>query len=177
MQHINKNYFQLFNLSESFDLELDSLAEKYRQLQAESHPDRFANADEQDKLRAVQLSSYLNGAYATLKSPIKRAGYLLVLNDRDIERVEQGELGMDLLLEQMQLRESLGELPDDESALPALEKIKQEVMTKLAVRQQEFASQFDKGELDEAKKAYHELQFLNKLLVEIEVGEEQRLGY
>ena len=128
MQHINKNYFQLFNISESYVLDLNSLADKYRQLQSESHPDRYVSADEPDKLRAVQLNSYVNEAYTTLKSPIKRAGYLLELNELNIERVAQNELSMDLLAEQMRLREILSELSDDESALPDLEKLKAEVM-------------------------------------------------
>ena len=177
MQQINQNYFQLFNISESFELDIDSLAEKYRELQVEVHPDRYANADEQEKLRAVQLTSNLNEAYTTLKSPLKRAGYLLNLHDLDIERVSQSDLGADLLLEQMQLREALDEMPKDESTLPDLEKLKQEVTEKLTGRQQSFARDIDKGDLEDAKKTFHEMQFLHKLLKEIEIGEEQRLGY
>lgn len=84
------------------------------------HPDRFANAEEPEKLRAVQLSSYLNEAYETLKSPLRRAAYLLSLRDIDVEQVNQNDLSMDLLLEQIQLREKLDELPIDESALASL---------------------------------------------------------
>ncbi len=177
MQQINQNYFQLFKLSESFELDLDSLAEKYRELQVEVHPDRFANADEQEKLRAVQLTSFLNEAYETLKLPLKRAGYILGLHNFDVEQVSQRDLGPDLLLEQMQLREALDELPKDESALPDLEKLKQEVKDKLAGRQQNFARGIENGEFAEAKKIFHEMQFPHKLQLEIDIGEEQRLGF
>ncbi len=177
MQQINQNYFQLFEIPESFELDLISLADKYRQLQVDVHPDKYASSTEQEKLRAVQLTSYLNEAYSTLKSPLKRAAYLLSLHDLDVEQVSQDELGMDLLLEQIQLREALDEMPGDESALAELEKLKIEVTEKLDGRQQSFASKIEKKLLQEAKKIFHEMQFLHKLLAEIEAGEERRLGY
>lgn len=177
MQQIKQNYFQLFGIPESFTVDLDVLAGNYRQLQNEMHPDRYANADEAEKLRAVQQSSLLNQAYDTLRSPLQRAGYLLTLQGCDIEQVSQQDLGMDLLLEQMQLREALDELPRDESALADLETLKGQVNEKLAQRQQRFAELIESQVIDEAKQLYHELQFLFKLHKEIESGEEQRLGY
>lgn len=177
MQPINKNYFQLFNIPESCELDLDSLASTYRELQSESHPDRFASADEHAKMQAVQLSSYLNEAYDTLKSPLKRSAYLLILHQQDIEQVNQSDLSMDLLLEQIRLRETLEELPEDESALAELVKIKNEVTTKLEDCHQNFAGKMNKNNYDGAKKIYHEMQFLYKLLAEIDSAEEQRLGY
>ena len=177
MQQINQNYFQLFDLSESFDLDLEKLSEKYHARQVEVHPDKFSGATEKDKLRAVQLTSYLNEAYSTLKSPIKRAAYLLTINGLNVESVSQNDLGMDLLLEQMQLRESLDALPKDESALKALGHLKSEVGEKLNLKQNIFSKEFASGELTQAKRIFHELQFLHKLLLEIESSEEQRLGY
>ena len=177
MQQINQNYFQLFDLSESFDLDLEKLSEKYHARQVEVHPDKFSGATEKDKLRAVQLTSYLNEAYSTLKSPIKRAAYLLTINGLNVESVSQNDLGMDLLLEQMQLRESLDALPKDESALTTLSHLKSEVGEKLNLKQNIFSKEFASGELTQAKRIFHELQFLHKLLLEIESSEEQRLGY
>ena len=177
MQQINQNYFQLFDLSESFDLDLVKLSEKYHARQVEVHPDKFSGATEKNKLRAVQLTSYLNEAYSTLKSPIKRAAYLLTINGLNVESVSQNDLGMDLLLEQMQLRESLDALPKDESALTTLGHLKSEVGEKLNLKQNIFSREFALGELAQAKRTFHELQFLHKLLLEIESGEEQRLGY
>jgi molecular chaperone HscB len=177
VQQFSQNYFQLFGLPQSFALDLDLLSLKYRELQVEAHPDRFARASEEEKLKAVQLSSLLNQAYDTLQTPLKRAAYLLQLHGLDLERVSQQDLGMDLLMEQMQLRETLDELPMDESALEQLEQLKVEVTDKLATRQREFATNIGNNELDAAKRGYHEMQFLQKLLQEIETGEERRLGY
>ena len=95
----------------------------------------------------------------------------------DTESVNQNDLGMDLLMEQMQLRESLDELPKDESALPELDRLKKDVIEKLSDKQNGFAGEVEQGEYVCAKKIFHELQFLHKLLLEIEAGEEQRLDY
>lgn len=177
MQSLTSNYFQLFNLPESCDIDQDLLNDEYRKQQSDAHPDRFANAEEREKLRAVQFSSYLNEAYETLKSPLRRAAYLLSLHDIDVERVDQNDLGMDLLLEQIQLREKLDELPKDESALDELDGLRADVAKKLQAKEDEFAALFAAGKYDDAKKVYHELQFLNKLRAEIDAGEELRLGY
>jgi hypothetical protein len=102
---------------------------------------------------------------------------LLTINGLNVESVSQNDLGMDLLLEQMQLRESLEALPKDESALTTLSHLKSEVGEKLNLKQNIFSREFALGELAQAKRTFHELQFLHKLLLEIESGEEQRLGY
>jgi molecular chaperone HscB len=119
----------------------------------------------------------VNEAYNTLKSPIKRAGYFLTTQGFDIENVSQSELDMDLLLEQMQLREKLAELPKDDTAMPVLENLKKDVKQKLLIQQSSFADDARSEKYTSAKKTFHELQFLYKLLSEIEENEERRLEY
>ncbi|PCI81423.1 MAG: Fe-S protein assembly co-chaperone HscB [SAR86 cluster bacterium] len=177
MQSLKSNYFQLFNLPQSCEIDQEALNDEYRKQQGEVHPDRFANAEEHEKLRALQLSSYLNEAYETIKSPLRRAAYLLALHDIDVEKVDQNDLSMDLLLEQIQLREKLDELPKDESALADLDMLRAEVISKLERQENRFAEFFVVANYEDAKKVYHELQFLNKLRNEIDAGEELRLGY
>ncbi len=150
---------------------------RYRQLQAQAHPDRFATASEAERLRAVQFTSFINQAYTTLQSPLERAAYLLSLKGEDPEKVDQSHLGADLLMEQMQLREALDELPRDETSLAALERMREEVQDKMLRRQAQFASALMADVLSDARKSFHEMQFLAKLLTEIEAGEEARLGY
>lgn len=177
MQQNKQNYFQLFDIPESFEVNQELLGNKYRALQGEWHPDRFVSADEPQKLQAVQMSSLLNQAYDALKSPLSRAGYLLTLNGCDLEHVRQQDLGMELLTEQMQLREALEDLPDDESALATLAELKDQVNSKLQACQKEFAGHIQINAIAAAKKSFHEMQFLVKLLKEIEISEEQRLDY
>ena len=84
---------------------------------------------------------------------------------------------MEVLVEQMELRESLDELPSDETALPKLEDLKRIVQGKIKNKQAKFEDWVTTDDLSSAKKTFHELQFLFKLLSEIEEGEEVRLGY
>ena len=177
MFSVNQNYFEVFDLLESFEIDTESLTARYRDLQNETHPDKFSGGSEEEKLRAVQLNSYLNEAYATLNSPIRRAGYLLHLRDIDTELVDQSDMDMSLLMEQMQLREKLAELSDDESSLPELDSMKRDAKNKLELQQSKFSAEYGRGDVISAKRTFHALQFLNKLLVEIEQGEEKRLGY
>ncbi len=40
------NYFELFNIPISFDVDLSALPQTYQQLQLLTHPDRFASGNE-----------------------------------------------------------------------------------------------------------------------------------
>lgn len=177
MPTVSTNYFEIFSLSPSFDIDLQNLEALYRQLQLEHHPDKFAGESEALKMQAVQTTSLINSAYETLKSPLSRAGYLLTLRGLDIEAVSQSDLGMDLLMEQMQMREALAELPEDESSLAQLDELKRDAKSKIAAREKSFLDNLNTEDFAAAKRMFHEMQFLFKLLKEIESGEEQRLGY
>ncbi len=173
----DRNHFHLFELAESFELDRRALSENYRKLQAEAHPDRFAGASEAERLAAARLAGRINEAYGTLKSPLARAGYLLRLRGVDTEKVEQAELPPELLMEQMRLREALAELGEGEGALAELQAIRTSAREKLARREAAFAESLDGGALAAAKGAFHEMQFLHKLLAELDADEERRQGY
>lgn len=172
MLSIADNYFSQFELPVGYDIDLDRLNGQFRELQTIVHPDRYAAAEDEQRLQAIKLSSYLNEAYETLKSPLRRAGYLLQLQGVDIEQVEQSDLDPELLFEQMRLRESLAELPKDESALERLEELHHATSARLAQRQQDFAGFLAGASLGPAKQMFHELQFLTKLQAEIEIAED-----
>ncbi len=172
MLSIADNYFSQFKLPVGYDIDLDRLNGQFRDLQIIVHPDRYAAAGDEQRLRAIKLSSYLNEAYETLKSPLRRAGYLLQLRGVDVERVDQSDLDPELLFEQISLRESLAELPKDESALDRLDELNRATGDRLARRQRDFAASLAAGSVGHAKKLFHELQFLTKLQAEIEKAED-----
>ncbi|MDA0805319.1 MAG: Fe-S protein assembly co-chaperone HscB [Proteobacteria bacterium] len=174
---VPEDYFSLFSLERRFAIDKNALAANFRALQNENHPDRVAADDEQAKLLAVQKSSLLNDAYATLKSPLARAGYLLTLQGVDVEGVSQDDLDMAVLMEQMELREKVVEAPAGEAGLAVLLPIKRDIQSRIAAREQRFVANLEGDDLSSAKRVFHELQFLHKLFQEIEVNEEKRLGY
>lgn len=173
----NKNFFQIFSIPEAYDLDPVLLAENYRELQAQVHPDRFANASEAEKLQAVKSTSVLNDAYETLRSPQGRAAHLLQLRDVDVSKVSQSDLSPALLFEQIQLREELEDIPRDEKSLNKLDHMRKQIEEKVRDCQKLFVKNFNTGQLLRAKSNYYEMQYLFKLLSDMDAIEEDLLGY
>ena len=115
-----KNHFELFGLKPAYALDLDQLDRAYRDIQAEVHPDRFAHAGAAERRASMQMTTQVNEAYRTLKSPVLRAKYLLELNGVDVGFETNTAMPREFLIEQMELREQLEEARSVES-LKALE--------------------------------------------------------
>lgn len=104
------NYFELFGLSAEFSIDLSELSATYQALQKAVHPDRFAHSSSQEQLIAVQKSAEINSAYQVLKQPISRGEYLLTLRGTALPSEQQSFQDVGFLMEQMELREMLGEI-------------------------------------------------------------------
>ncbi|WOT06406.1 co-chaperone HscB [Shewanella youngdeokensis] len=117
------NYFELFSLSPSYDVDTAILAERYRDLQRAVHPDKFANASEQDKRLSVQRTAQINDAFQTLKNPIQRAEHLLALKGLELSHESTTLKDTQFLMQQMEWRESLEDIShsrDPEAEIDAL---------------------------------------------------------
>jgi len=104
-----KNHFELFGLTPAYALDLEHLDRAYRDIQAEVHPDRFAHAGDAERRASMQMTTQVNEAYRTLKSPVQRAKYLLELNGVDVGFETNTAMPPAFLVEQMELREKLEE--------------------------------------------------------------------
>lgn len=71
------DFFQLFGIPESLEVDLTALREKFYALSRMTHPDRYAHKDATLLLRASRWSQHLNAAYQTLRDRQRRTGYLL----------------------------------------------------------------------------------------------------
>lgn len=107
---MQQNYFELFQLPVSFDVNADDLANRHRAIIARVHPDQFANKSAMEQRVALQWATFVNEAFDTLKSPIARAQYLLKLNAPELA-VEGARVNLphEFLMQQMQWREALEE--------------------------------------------------------------------
>lgn len=119
---LTQNYFALFALRPRFEIDLIALEKRYREIQSASHPDRFVTASASEKLASMQLATFANTAYQTLKHPDTRALYLLQL--QGIEAVSETNTAMpaDFLMQQMEWREAIEEAKAEQNidALDAL---------------------------------------------------------
>ncbi|OMH31831.1 Fe-S protein assembly co-chaperone HscB [Motiliproteus sp. MSK22-1] len=177
---LDQNFFVLFDLAESFHLDLHQLSERYRNLQKEVHPDRYAHASEREQMLAVQYAAHLNEALNTLKVPLKRAQYLLKLRGRELSPEAGGPIDPLFLMQQMELRERLeaaSQHPDPESELEQLQaEVEGSWDDLLNQFVQALESDSEQG-LDQATESVRKLQFLDKLLHEIEQAEDQLTDY
>lgn len=108
------NYFELFEIPQRFDVDIAELANRYRELQKTVHPDKFANAGEQQKLLAISKTAQVNDAYQMLKDPIRRAEHMLLLRGVDIDNESTTMKDSGFLMQQLEWREALAELRDSD---------------------------------------------------------------
>jgi len=121
------NYFQLFDIEVSFDVDLNQLSQTYQTLQKAVHPDKFAHASSQEQLLAVQKSAEINDAYQTLKQPLKRAEYILTIRGVELPNEQHTFGDTSFLMRQMELREMLDDVKSSGDIDAALENAQQEL--------------------------------------------------
>jgi molecular chaperone HscB len=115
--------FEIFAIEPLFGLDRAVLDARWKDLQREAHPDRFATADAQSQRQAMQWSVRINEAYQRLKDPLKRAAYLCELNGAPIQAENNTAMPAAFLIQQMQWREDL----DEANGLSDLERMADDV--------------------------------------------------
>jgi molecular chaperone HscB len=170
---LSPNYFDIFGLPVDFKIDEQLLAEHYRELQKTVHPDRFANASERDRRMAVQQAADINEAFHTLKSPLKRARYLLQIKGVAFDDEKETTVEPAFLMEQMELREALAEVSTSEDAFAKLNSIMQDIAKSITQMLEEYNECVKIGDFSKAKAIVQKLQFLEKLKIESEILEEE----
>lgn len=174
MLDLTQNYFDLFGLPVAFDVDVTALAERYRELQRVVHPDRHASGTDQQRRLSMQGATYLNEAFETLKDPLRRARYLLVLRGLDPDMGRNRPMSPHFLTEQMELRERLAELRGAADALTGAGAFLADVRRRVAAAVAALSGRFvagDAASLGAAAEGVRELQFLRKLQHEAEALE------
>ena len=173
-----QNFFELFGLPVSFELDSQQLSERYRDLQRAVHPDKFANASDRERRLAVEKAAQINEAFQTLKSPMNRARYMLELRGVDFDSERDTHLDPMFLMEQMELREALGEVKSASDPVMALGSSMDDIRKRHKAMIAELAELLsDENKTAEGKQAIQKLQFLTKLQQEAEAIEEELAGY
>jgi len=157
------NYFALFDLSPSFEVDTALLAERYRSLQRQVHPDSHATGDSQERLLAVQNTAQLNEAFQTLKDPLKRGYYLLQMHGISPQNSGVAQLDTAFLDEQMTLRETLADLSQTADPSTALATFINQVQAQMQQLIQRLQQQFAQTQYRAAQDLLQRLQFFYKL--------------
>ena len=177
------NFYEIFSLPSSWQVDRPVLDSRYRQLQREFHPDRFAAKGDVEKRLAVQTTSLINQAYETLKSPLKRAQYMLELEDIDAGQESHITSDMSFLMKQIEFREALEDIRDSADPLAGLDSMRDDVEAQYLQLQVDFEAQHSAAQQSAAQQSaanYNDaldtvakMQFFAKLLDEIEQREEE----
>lgn len=166
MLDFKQSYFELFGLPEEFNVDSTQLGAAFRNLQAKYHPDRFVNANDKERLLAVQTTGLINEANETLKSSRLRARYLLTLKgvdfDDEIDTTSDGVF----LMHQMEIREALEEVVNTQDPLASIDDIAKEISGEADALKDDFMEKMEEGKFDSAKEAVLKMKFFERLCQE-----------
>lgn len=170
--NLKENHFQIFGIPEGFEVDVAALEERYRELQREVHPDRFARASQAEQRVSMQLATRVNEAYQTLKSPLRRAEYLLQLQGIDAEFETNTAMPAEFLAGEMERRERLEEAVSarDWGRLIALSS---DLRTEADALLGRIDRQLEAKDWKEAAATLRQLKFLEKFGDEIGAAEEK----
>lgn len=166
MDQLQQNYFALFHLPQQFEVDLSLLDQQYRKLQSEIHPDRFTNASSSERMRSMQLATYANEAYRSLKDSTARARYLLQLEG--IETLEESNTAMpaDFLMLQMEWREAIDDAMQSKD-VSALDDLLIEIKQIATALSQQLNLAFNHKDYPSAAESVRKLSFIDKITADI----------
>ena len=107
--NLQSDDFELFGLPRRFAQERSAIDSRWKELQREAHPDRFAAQGAAAQRVAMQWSVRINEAYQRLKDPQRRAAYLCELHNMPIRAEDNTAMPAAFLMQQMEWREALEE--------------------------------------------------------------------
>ena len=119
--NLQSNDFELFELEKKFRQDRAAIDARWKELQREAHPDKFAAQGASAQRVAMQWSVRINEAYQRLKGPLTRAAYLCELNGCPVNAENNTAMPASFLMQQIEWREVLDEAKTAEDVHRILE--------------------------------------------------------
>ena len=168
--NLQSNDFELFGLPEQFEQDPARIDARWKDLQREAHPDRFANQGAAAQRIAMQWSVRINEAYRRLKDPLARAAYLCELRGAPIEAESNTAMPAEFLVEQLEWREAL----EEARGLGEVEHIQEGLARARAAALQQMARLLDdEGDAKAAARQVRALMFVERFGRDVEARAEQ----
>ena len=162
-----QNYFDLFGLAQSFQIDITQLEQQYRALQARVHPDKSAHLPDAEQRMAMQRATLVNEAYQTLRNPLRRARYLLSLHGVNTQEETNTAMPPDFLLAQMEWREAIIEAQQARNAA-ALDELEARLQRETRELENQLAARIDtEKNYAAAAELVRKLRFMEKLAEEM----------
>jgi molecular chaperone HscB len=162
---LSSTHFELFDLPQAFGIDRAHLDDRYRELQRATHPDRFVNTGDQERRLSMQLAARVNEGYQVLKDPLLRGRYLLELSGFTFSDEHHTTSDAAFLMEQMEIREALGEVRGAADPFATLTGIMNRVATDFDDLTAELQQQLDADAIDRETVAdtLMKMQFFRRL--------------
>jgi molecular chaperone HscB len=105
----NKDPFDTLGVPPGFDLDLEAVEKRHRELSKTLHPDRYAGRPAAERRQALGRAIEVNEAWRVLKDPVRRAEALLARLGVEVPEGQEPRATPELLMQMMELREGLSE--------------------------------------------------------------------
>lgn len=164
---LSQHFYDVFGLPVQYQVDSTALSSRFRELQAQAHPDKFVNGTDEERRLAVQTTGFLNEAYDTLTNPRLRGRYLLELNG--VEFTDQDTTtDPAYLMEQMEIRESIEEAEEAPDPFEELERLNKIIKARQQSVENDFQTSYDQGDFEGAKEAVLKMRFCERIFSEIQ---------
>lgn len=169
----SRNYFEVFGLDVSYAIDKQALTQAYQELQAQYHPDKFVNANDQERRIAMQATSFINEAHTALNEDQTLAKYLLELQGVEFDLEQDTTQDMEFLMAQMELREQIDEVNVSSDPLDALDGFARKAKQQKAELWNVYQEHFNNAQWPQAKDTVLKMQFFTRLQQQINQKQEQ----
>jgi molecular chaperone HscB len=125
------DYFSVIGIENKYNIDKEDLERKYLDLQKKYHPDQnYKSSNDDDSHDYIYKALEISNAYNIISDDLRRAVYLLKLNQFDIENSDSSiEVDQDLLNEIFMQREYVENLNDQSLLKDSLDETNQKIRT------------------------------------------------
>lgn len=170
---LQQNYFDLFRIPVTFDVDHTQLAVQFRDLQSIFHPDKFVTASDAERLESVKVTALINEARDTLVDARLRARYMLRLKGVDFNDETDTSQDPIYLMGQMELRESIENAEHANDPFAELDNLRKIVQQRKVDIEDDFNSAYNQQNFSGAKQAALKMRFCERIISEIRRIEER----
>lgn len=170
------NPFEILGVDARYDLPLEELEKRHRELSRTLHPDRFVGAPAAERRMALSRAIEVNEAFRALRDSVKRAESLAQVLGLEIGETNEPAADPELLMEMMEAREELADAhrAKDLTKVTAIaeQMRKREERTVDSLREKFSAGEADASKLPLVLPVLGELRYVRRLLDEADAFEE-----
>jgi molecular chaperone HscB len=174
--------FATFGFELRYAVDLAELDRRYRDLQQALHPDKHGASSASERSMTLRKAIEVNEAYRVLRDDSKRAAALLAALSGGLSQTKAEPADPELLMEMMELRESLSEARAA-GAAQRVATLAEEVTAKAASVRQALGDAFEgyaaarsEAQLQTLHALLGRLRYYQRFLDEVAVFEDEALG-